>query len=1196
MRLVQVQLQGFKSFVARTVISFSDNISCIVGPNGCGKSNIVDAVRWVMGEMSAKQLRGGSMEDVIFHGTEEMPGVGMAEVTLVFDNSQGHAPPEYSGFSEIQLTRRLFRNGESEYLINRTPCRLKDITDLFLGSGAGTKAYSIVEQGKIEEIITMKPEQRRILIEEAAGVSKYRARKLEATRKMEATRTNLERARDIIAELKRQMNSLNRQAKKAERYKKYRAELKDLDIEFAARKAAEVKDKLENNGSRMKDIENTEIELAARIESAEAALEARKESLLQIENKLANWQNRVMEATKALEKAEHRLISLRHQKESMERDKTRTDQEIQKLREKQLSIEEEIKSISAETANLEEMIQKARAELEQAERTRAEKENECSELREASDVLERHAASSRTSVSRLAERIEYAKRREQEIEQEKRELEQTRAGLEQSLESLASTNLANNEKIYKHKRELNELRAGLEKDEDELAGLKKDHAVCKDRMQSLKDRYAQADIRLKNLKEMERNYEGYQAGVKAVMERKAELEAQGKNGTYGLIADAITPEPGYEVALEAVLGERLQTIAVETSGHCLENIRFLMEADKGRSNFAPVKEISTGPLQVPEELKNMGAEPLVDRVSVEKELEPAVRAMIGDALVVDDLEAAARAVSANGSCSLVTKEGVIRDRIGMISGGSADSFPGILRKKREMEELAALLQSLAEKKQKQESELSELQRNIQEKQQKIESTRERLYALQIEKNNLQKDLRHGTEAYNSIKERIQKCEQDIKRCQETSSSLQGEIQQAHSQAEKEEEACRRIENELEERRAVLETIHEEQEAQAQRCTSLKVNAASLKEKIEAAKAQLHKLQASKAENSQAVSERERQSERIKLDIQNSAAGLEAAEKEREHAVLAAKELEQGADAERARHQQEAESVREQEQKIKHLGRQKEETRAERMETQLEIDRLKLQWEGIADNLRDRYSRELEQVIEECVQDLQADYPQEEKRERREELRQKIERMGDVNLTAIEEFEEISQRHSFLTNQEADLIAALENLEETIAKINSAYRKAFKKTFEKVDQNFQEVVPSLFNGGKGHLELTNPDDLLESGVELMVQLPGKRFNSITLLSGGEKALAAVALIISLFLVKPSPFCLFDEVDASLDDANIARFNSLMKTLSEKSQLILVTHNKRTMELGQTLYGVTMEKKGVSKLVSVRIADAEKTHAA
>jgi chromosome segregation protein len=1191
MKLKQIQLQGFKSFCERTVLNFPDEITCVVGPNGCGKSNLVDAMRWVLGEQSSKQLRGGQMEDVIFHGTDDMAEVGMAEVTLVFENNLGLCPPMYADFPEIQVTRRLFRSGESEYYVNRTPCRLKDITDLFLGSGVGTKAYSIVEQGAIDKIITMKPEQRRLLIEEAAGVSKYRVRRQEALSKMEQTRGNLVRLRDIIAELARQMNSLNRQAKKAERYKQFRAELKEIELELAAWKSHAIMTEKTAVQGRLTQSEQREGQTSARLEAEEAGLESGRAELLERERNVSSWQLQAVEAAREVEKHDRALAMLVQEAATLSQTLARLAEEGQELAAREQALRLELETVSAEEAGLLASLAESEDQYRDAQQARAAREAEHRELRDATVVLEKHAQGLAAGLEKLKERIEWTVRRAQELAERGATLQARKDKLEGALEEQARTNLTFNEKLYQLRKDGQELRSSLTAREEELASKKTQAAVSADRLQTVTGRLTVAGSRLTSLREMERNFEGYERGVKAIMERKVRMAAEGKNGTYGLIAEVIKTDPQYETALEALLGERLQGIVVKDAAHGLDHIKYLREAGEGRSNFVPMSGMRPGSVDVPPRLSEMGAEPLAQRISIAGEFGPVVQALVGDALVVDDLAAAAAVRTEIGAANaLVTRDGVLMDRLGVLSGGSADAFPGMLAKKRELEELAAQVAELTAEQQRAREELAAVKAEIEEGETMIARLREKFHRFDIERNSLDKDLRQGSEIYNSIKNEIEAVAKELSASEQAAAELAVESETARAAAARDEEARGKVVIELEHRAGLLAGMQAERDALAQRVTAAQVKLAALKQNLEARARDVERLTRARSEVEAGIVKRSRQREECEDRGRLLGNEREEADLKKTEAVRAAKSIDEQAQAARAEYEKQAAELRRAETAIKELYRERDEIKNQRMEAELALSQLTLQWDQMAETVQDKYGRELQGVIDEHRERIAAEYPHAERKSQRDELRDKLERMGDVNPTALEEFQEISERHSFLTNQEADLISALENLELTIGKINSTYKREFKKTFDDVNAQFQIVFPRMFKGGAGSLQLTDPENILEAGIEIMVQPPGKKMSSIVLLSGGEKALTSSALIVSLFLVRPSPFCLLDEVDAALDDVNVSRFNEMLTELARISQLIVITHNKRTMELAHTLYGVTMEKKGVSNIVSVRLKKA------
>ncbi len=1191
MKLKQIQLQGFKTFVERTVLDFTDHISCVVGPNGCGKSNIVDAIRWAMGEMSAKTLRGGSMEDVIFHGSDDMGPVGMAEVTLIFDNAERLAPPEYADCAEIQITRRLFRSGESEYYINRVPVRLKDITDLFLGSGAGTRAYSVIAQGRIDEIVTMKPEQRRALIEEAAGVSKYRVRRLEATRKMDATRQNLLRVKDITTELQRQMNSLRRQAKKAERYKEYRQELKRTELEIAAFRAREIRLESEKIEKSLADIMARELEIQSGLEKAESEIESERAEMIGLERTLSSSQALLLEASREVERDEHALLTIKHQRESMNRDLERVRAEIGELKGREKSIAEESASLKDEKEALEKDIASAGEDVRAAAASKEEKDRAYRELIEASEVLEKHALGLKAKIEKLEARLEWGVRRKEELKDRGEKLEERKQKVEAGMEERARANISYNEKLYKLKRELEEHQDKLANAERVLAEARSARARLDEELKSLQAEHAGALSRLMSLQEMQKNFEGYQDGVKSIMARKDKLAAEGRNGTYSLITEVIKTEPDYELALEALLGERLQTIMVKDHEHGLDNIRYLRKEGAGRSSFAPLEGFGAARIETPPALREMGAVALAEKVSVEPKFEPVVKALIGDALVVDDIEAAARARREAGAAnSLVTRDGIVLDRLGVLAGGSADAFSGFLKKKREVEELSQKVRDLASSRDSARTRLAESDEKIKELAAQWEQLKERSHRLEIEKNNHQKDLRQGTDLYNSMREEMTGIETDMEAAAESIMDVEREAEGALIEIENDKAALEKVNSDLSDRKGNLARLRAERDAEGEKLTSAQVKSAGLVEKLQSLNKHSERLGSAAREVKLGVEKREKEIEEIAARIGFLDEDEEKALAKREASSGSAADLEKKLEKEREDYGSRMDGMKAKEDVLKSERSRLNEVRNQKMETELARSQLKMKMENLSEKVSDKFFKTIDEVLESMGDAVGPDYPIEEKRKLREETRDKLDRMGDVNLTAIEEFEELNERYTFLTNQEADLIQALENLDSTILKINSAYKRAFKSSFEKVNERFQEVFPKLFVGGKAFLQLTDPDNLLESGVEIMVQPPGKRMNTIALLSGGEKALTASALIIGLFLVKPSPFCLLDEVDAALDDVNVSRFLDIIKELAQTSQLVIITHNKNTMELGDSLYGVTMEKKGVSKIVSVKLRQA------
>lgn len=1188
MKLKKLELVGFKSFVEKTPLVFHDGITCIVGPNGCGKSNVVDAIRWAMGEQSAKHLRGRLMEDVIFNGSQEFAPLGMAEVNLVFDNTDGRAPAEYAGFVEIQVTRRLFRTGESEYLLNRTPCRLKDITDLFLGTGLGTRAYSIVEQGQIDRIISAKPEERRLLIEEAAGMSKYRARRKEAESKIEATRQNLFRLRDIVAEVKRQMNSLQRQAKKAERFKQYRAELREMELNLAVRRALELQAASRELLARVAEQEDREQEMAGRIEFGEAELEARRSDLLDAERAWRQAQENLYQLQNALQRAEGQMELKRTRLQNL-------DQQIRRLESENVAAGEEL---SRQTAEQEELSRQRAAWQEELAQRQSEAEAALAEQRlleaesrrreQGLEENQRRAAALSAELSGMEQSLAHAEQRVQELGQEMvtnaAECEQ----LKNQGEGFRQLSFNFNENLYTMRKLLE---AADQEWKVQLAGreqMRAELAAAEARFQEVQGAYTRTLSRLESLREMQAKFEGLESGVKAILAKREQLREQGQNGIYGILAEVIETEPEYVPAVEAVLGERLESVLVSTTQDGRRAVEYLQASAAGRGTFIPLALREDPVPSLPPALTAQGARPLLDLVRVSEPYQAVARQLLGEAVLVPSLETAVDLWEHNGFHRvLVTPDGSVLDPHGILSGGSRETA-SLLSRRHEIQQLAAEVERQAAERDRLAQEVNALRQRLLEAEAELEVTRGRRHRQEMEVFNLERELKRTADEFNAVHRRLRELETERGRRQEQVQELLARTETLRRELAEKTQAREELLHEAEDRRQALSALRTQAEEARARATQCQVAAAGLREKDEALAARLSRLQQSRAELAAGRERRGQELQALQAERDATTAALNEESAAQAQLFLQQQAAETEQKQARENYERLAAGLREQETVLKELAKERERLRQEISELKVKASELHLQDEHLRESVREKFFVELDQAMAEREAAVRAEgYDAAADQARAEELRDLLQRMGEVNLTAIEEFKELEERHSFLTNQEGDLIQALDSLEKTIAKINATYRKEFRQTFEAVNQKFQVVFPRLFHGGKAMLVLTDEANLIESGVDIVAQPPGKKPQNISLLSGGEKALTAVALIFSLFLINPSPFCLLDEVDAALDDVNIDRFNELVKELSSTSQFILITHNKRTMEMAQTLYGVTMEKMGVSKLVSVKL---------
>jgi chromosome segregation protein len=1184
MRLNRLELLGFKSFVEKTVIEFNPGITAIVGPNGCGKSNIVDALRWAMGEQSARHLRGHQMEDVVFNGSDTLPPTGMAEVSLVFDNEDGRGPVEYGTFVEIMVTRRLFRSGESEYAINKVPCRLKDVIELFLGTGVGSKAYSIVEQGRVDELVNAKPEDRRALIEEAAGTSKYKSRKLVAERKLERTQQNLLRVTDIVREIERQIRTMELQAKKAERYRALKAQLKEKDLLHATIQQRTLKEAIAAYETQLTDAENRLVAHVTCLRSKEAESERVRLSMLEAEKEISAQQEAVYQVKVQIQTEEQRIDFYRKDLAQLAQTDTETRAAL-------LQLEDKIKTLGGEIAELE----KARENFVQLslfeESFLQEKEQQLIRLHAEVKSVQSDLDREKEALIEAANQIAYLRNdalakshRCQEISRDLIRIQEEHATALSSLE-LCERKRADTKAALDHcldqARERSMEAAEIHALIQTLVRAKADQEK---RAESLEQQIHESRSRLESLEDLQKNYEGYQEGVRAIM-LKRQQEAE-PNGIYGLVAEVIdAPEP-YEKALTAVLGDRLQYMIVKGQEEGVEAIEYLKRKASGRGSFIPLqlsrKQSRPLPLGEAEVIS-----PLLEVISVKEGYSEVAEYLLSDVVIVRDLRAGLALWNRNGFYStLVTPEGEVIDPMGTVTGGSGNALEGsFLTQRRRIKELKALVGELELKGQIEAREVEKLKDELDRAE-----TNKALLAAEIHRLEL---ARVGLEHEHSTAHRdFERLTQTVQALRQEQNDLAGTLERVTQDANQ----CRtaietRIqdktekEKQLADKQTVAVELQKSVEALEAAVTQSRIRNAALGEKRENTHQNLESRLKLRQEASEQIKLRQ---DRI-ADIKQKRSELEAALEQSVSAFELGKShlqmLEERLQAERNKHKAISQNLLEIDESIKELRPLGEACQEEKNRLQVALTEKQLHTEHLTANIRERYDTDLESLRLEASEYAGS---AEELRAEIDDLRGRLERMGEVNLAAIGEYEELNSRFQFMTRQKDDLEKSIADLQRTIVKLNRICRLRFKESFEEINEKFQSIFPRLFQGGKAKLVLTDENDYLETGVEIVAQPPGKKLQFITLLSGGEKALTEVSLLFAIFLTKPSPFCFLDEVDAPLDDANIDRFNDMIKEMSQVSQFVLVTHNKKTMQAAEVLYGITMAEPGISKVVSVRMS--------
>jgi len=1184
MKIKKMEVLGFKSFSEKTQIEFPQGVTAVVGPNGCGKSNVVDAIRWALGEQSPKQLRGKAMEDVIFNGTESKKPMGMAEVTLVFSNENGRPLADYLDYTEIAVSRRLFRSGESEYLINKVPCRLKDITDLFLGTGVGHRAYSIVEQGKMEFVLNAKPEERRILIEEAAGITKYKDRKAAALRKMEATQQNLLRLSDVIGEIKRQMNSLNRQAKKAERYKGYRDEMRAIELGQAHQTYCSLEGQHNEMQASLQELKDLEVRATAEIQEVDAAVERIKVNLLDLERDLGAHQERLAENEGGIKTRENQIELSSRDRENLQKQAFRAEEEIGKLTQQ---TEDANREILGYEESLQDLQQKIACEADsqfEKEKIFSDKKIQLNDHEQALGNEKNTLVDLLTRLAHLKNQVLDLSRRSGELLRRQEKLAGGRMEAEKKAEELRHQMVQQSLQLTDRRNARSQVEEEKEKKISQLKDLQASLAALQEELQQQRERLNREGSRLNSLLELQRNFEGYQEGVRAIL-RKRQAQGIDQNGICGLVEDIVETDPKYECVVESVLGEKLQHFIVQNHEESLKAIEYLKAQGSGRSSFIPLR-LKPSPLSSSEVSRNGRVTPLLDVVKVKEEFAPLAEYLFGDVWIVPTLREAIDLWNQDGMWkTLVTLDGEVLHPSGVVTGGSKEqAASGTFHRKREIRDLTQSTEELSRKVASLEGKQEQLIGDIKRLEPTLEELTQTLHQEELRIVSEMKELDQGQVELKRWQQEIETLQFEESQLAEERVDVQEKTRQNEAALQEAEQEKQNREQGLIRREQDLTTLKGDIEVLLTEVTEVKLRVATFQEKKQNLDQNLERARQVLQENQSLLSRRREEVADCLGQIREAEEKRRQAETDLHRLLAEHGELQSHLEKKRESLREEREKLeksevlwKERRESLHELHDRKNALSMKLMETDLTLKHLLSSVEEKHRILTDAF----------LGREEDRDYFAPEVEARLGELKSLIESMGEVNLLAIQEYEECRIRLDFLTEQEADLVQSLEALDQAIKKINRTSRKRFAATFEAVNQKFKEIFSTLFGGGRAEMVLTDESNLLETGVDIIVQPPGKKLQNVSLLSGGEKALTSVALIFSLFLINPSPFCMMDEVDAPLDDANIGRFNNLIQELARRYQIILVTHNKRTMEIADTLYGITMEEAGTSKVVSVKM---------
>ncbi len=1190
MKLKKLEISGFKSFHEKTGIHFPSGILAIVGPNGCGKSNVMDALRWVMGEQSVRQLRGKSMEDVIFAGSSGKSSLNMAEVSLTLINDNDSAPEPLREFSEIMLTRRLYRSGESTYLINRQPCRLKDIHQVFMGSGMGAKSYALIQQGNIGAITEAGPEERRWYIEEAAGITRYKASKVEALRKLEGTEQNLLRLTDIITEIEHQMASLERQAKKAEAYRGYQKKIQQLDILLNLFRYQELQTEIQQKKALLEGLNDQDAGHQSHSAQLEAVVASIRLTHLQLNQKITDGQNRKQDCHREADRLENDVAHLktdisRLTEECTALDGTRSDLESQTAR-----IADEIAGIEAQQQALQEDIQKASEALKAVAAGSRETQSRLKDTEKNRDTLNarlmdlsgqearcqhvcEHASSSRDALRRRLKRVDedvYTATREVS------ENEKAEAASRNELTSLQEDMARLSSDIQIQKQELDTAANALGQQVRQT--------------QTLNMEKAGTASRLNALRKMADNFEGYHSGVRTVMQqaRKSEPDPE-LSGISGLVAEFLDPEPSYETALESVLGESLQYLLVDTPETGLHIISWLRSRQAGRCGCIPLSDIQNRAAACA--ATNAGPDRLLHHVRVAPGYDAVAAALLEGVGVTDTLENALRIQAEfHTGRPVVTQDGQMVSGRGILIGGSPQNSSGILSRKKELADTEAALERIIEQIESARKTQTDMEAGVREMETRLQKMLAQQHELVQEELQMEKQLFKAAEKLKQAQKRLELAALEQEQ-------LSGEEADMDDAIVRDNAALVRIREDMASVRAAITGLSTTMEQLSQEMAHVRQEEMDIQLRMTTGKAQsdnnasaLKRLREFRQDGLRRISD-------IDDDVAAKRRKIAEFTRKAETGVLQLDELRRRIDAitqeleiEQTAYAETDCQLKEAEHDIGDIHRQRDVVLQQLRRLEPELSQLLLKQEQIGEHLTGICHKSIPEIQQEAeaAADENSGMSVVEMEAELARYRMKIARLGDVNLESTAEYEALKSRYDFLETQRQDMVKAEDDLHKLIRKINRITQERFMETFQAINEKIQDVFSRLFEGGNARLILTEPEKPLETGVEFMIQPPGKKLTRISLLSGGEKTLSGIAFIFSIFLIKPAAFCLMDEIDAPLDESNVFRFNRLLKLIGENSQIVMITHNKHSMEFADTLLGITMEQKGVSKVVSVNMA--------
>lgn len=1179
--LKRIEIAGFKSFADKTVIDFENSVTAVVGPNGSGKSNITEAIRWVLGEQSAKSLRGGKMPDIIFAGSDSRKPLNVAEVTVLLDNTDHYLPLDYQ---EISVTRRYRRTGESDFFINKQPCRLKDIQELFLDSGLGKESFSIISQGKVEAIFSSKPEDRRGIFEEAAGVLKYKQRKKKAEQKLFETEDNLSRVQDIIYELQEQLTPLAEQSEIAKKFLQLKEELTQTDIALMITEINVAKKEWEEKQTQLTQFNQELTKLATHIQSQEAVLSEKRKQNAKKDRQIEKGQQSLLALSERLKQAEGQKDVLIERTKHTQKSTQEYQASLAEAQKKVAHFEELQEKLTKETTEKETEIQEAQQQLmktqQELEKYQKSTKELLSELRDQYVDLMQEQANVGNELKYLERQYLQETSKSKQTLAKQSEVEASVLALSSQKQELSEKQANLQQALVKNQHELEEVQTKGKTVQTKLTNEQP-------KMYQLMNQVQQLQARQKSLQEIQENYFGFYQGVRLVLQHKQQL-----SGIVGAVAELIDVPSSFTLAIETALGGAAQHVIVENEHDARQAITYLKKQRGGRATFLPLTTIK--PRQLPAHVLSQAA--AVDgflgiaseQVTFPAEIQTVVHNLLGTILLAKDLTSAnAIAQTIRYQYRVVSLEGDVMNAGGSMTGGAnkRGNQGSLFSQNQELKQLTAEYEQADQQLQNQEKIVQELQTKVADLSQKQEKLRTQNEQLRFEEQEITNQLQNITNDLARFEKEKQlsnfetrELQQFIETYQKQQAELtarQKEIEQQRQQIDEEIKSLNQESDQMEEKRSQVQARKAQEQA----------DLAVLKEQFNHLQIQLRGARVQKNEALERQTSLEQQLATLTADFSDHEITEESLASQITELAQQREELQAELVAVKEQRERTQKEIDQLETVLAEKNQQQKQQLTEQSKLEVQKDRAEM----LLDHQLSYLQTEYQISFEKAVTDYQPTSDIVSSRTKVAVLKEQIADLGPVNIRSIEQFEQVNERHTFLATQRDDLLSAKNQLFETMEEMDAEVRARFKEVFEAIRQEFKVVFPNMFGGGRAELVLTDPSDLLKTGIEIEVQPPGKKLQSLSLLSGGERALTAIALLFSIIRVCPVPFCILDEVEAALDEANVKRFGRYLSDFQEDTQFIVVTHRKGTMVAADVLYGVTMQESGVSKIVSVRMED-------